>query len=109
MSKALTGRLNLKALVEDARGLGISAEEVREIQKVVNRHRLPSDVKAVEVNFGRDWIGAPAAWILYLIEDDLNPPNEKIVRLNKFATSVRDALLKTSPSYFPYVNFRATH
>jgi hypothetical protein len=109
MSKAPTGKLSLKALVEDARGIGISAEEVREIHKVVKSHRPPPDVRSVKVDFGRDWIGAPAAWILYLIEDDLNPPKEKIVRLNKFATSVRDALLKTSPSYFPYVNFRAAH
>jgi hypothetical protein len=109
MSKAPTGNLSLKALVEDARGIGISADEVREIHKVVKSHRPPADVRAVEVNFGRDWIGAPAAWIWYLVEDDLDPSKEKIVRLNKFATSVQDALLKTSPSYFPYVDFRATH
>jgi hypothetical protein len=63
MSKAPTGRLSLKALVEDARGVGISADEVREIHKVVKSHRPPADVRAVEVNFGKDWIGAPAAWI----------------------------------------------
>jgi hypothetical protein len=109
MSKALTGKLNFKALVEDARGIGISAEEVREIQKVVSSHRPPADVRAVKVDFGKDWIGAPAAWISYLVEDDLDPSREKIVRLNKFTSSVRDALLKTSPSYFPYVGVRATH
>jgi hypothetical protein len=109
MSKAPTGKLNLKALVEDARGIGISAEEVREIQKVVKSHRPPPDVRAVKVDFGRDWIGAPAAWISYLVEDDLDPSKEKITRLNKFTTSVRNALLKTSSSYFPYVGVRATH
>src|SRR6266702_2954013 len=109
MSKAPTGKLNFKALVEDAKGIGISAEEVRQIQKVVKSHRPPPDVRAVKVDFGRDWIGAPAAWILYLVEDDLNPPKEKIVRLSKFMTSVQNALLKTSPSYFPYVDVRAIH
>lgn len=109
MSKAPTGKLSLKALVEDARGIGISAEEVREIHKVVKSHHPPADVKAVKVDFGRDWIGAPAAWILYLVEDDLDPSREKIVRLNKFMTSVQNALLKTSPSYFPYVDVRALH
>jgi hypothetical protein len=108
MSKAPTEKLRLKALVEDAKGIGIPAEEVLQIQKVVNSHRPPADVRAVKVDFGRDWIGAPAAWISYLVEDDLNPSKEKIVRLTKFAISVRDALLKTSPSYFPYVDFRAT-
>jgi hypothetical protein len=105
MSKAPTGKLSLKALVEDARGIGISAEEVREIHKVVKSHHPPADVKAVKVDFGRDWIGAPAAWILYLVEDDLDPSKEKIVRLNKFMTSVQNALLKTSPSYFPMSTF----
>jgi hypothetical protein len=109
MSKAPTGRLSLKALVEDARGVGISADEVREIHKVVKSHRPPADVRAVEVNFGKDWIGAPAAWISYLVEDDLDPSREKIIRLSKFTTAVRNALLKTSPSYFPYVGVRATH
>jgi hypothetical protein len=109
MSKASTGKLSLKALVEDARGIGISADEVREIHKVVKSHRPPADVRAVEVNFGKDWIGAPAAWISYLVEDDLDPSEAKILRLNKFTTAVRHALLKTSPSYFPYVGVRATH
>jgi hypothetical protein len=109
MSKAPTKKLNLKTLIEDAKGFGISADEVREIQKVVNGHRPPPDVKAVKVDFGRDWIGAPAAWIWYLVEDDLNPSREKIVRLDRFATSVQNALLKSSPSYFPYVDVRAMH
>ena len=109
MNKAPTGKLRLKALVEDAKGIGISAEEVRQIQKVVNSHRPPSDVRAVKVDFGRDWIGAPAAWISYLVEDDLDPSNEKIVRLTKFTSLVQDALLKTSPTYFPYVDVRAIH
>jgi hypothetical protein len=109
MNKAPTGKLRLKALVEDAKGIGISAEEVRQIQKVVNSHRPPSDVRAVKVDFGRDWIGAPAAWISYLVEDDLDPSNEKIVRLTKFTSLVQNALLKTSPSYFPYVGVRAIH
>jgi hypothetical protein len=74
MSKTPTGKLSLKALVEDAKGVGISAAEVRQIQKVVSSHRPPSDVRAVKVDFGRDWIGAPAAWISYLVEDDLDPP-----------------------------------
>ena len=109
MNKAPTGKLRLKALVEDAKGIGISAEEVCQIQKVVNSHRPPSDVRAVKVDFGRDWIGAPAAWISYLVEDDLDPSNEKIVRLTKFTSLVQNALLKTSPSYFPYVGVRAIH
>jgi hypothetical protein len=109
MNKAPTGKLRLKALVEDAKGIGIPAEEVRQIQKVVNSHRPPADVRAVKVDFGRDWIGAPAAWISYLVEDDLNPSKEKIVRLTKFTSLVQDALLKTSPSYFPYVGVRAIH
>jgi hypothetical protein len=109
MNKAPTGKLSFKALIEDAKGVGLSAEEVRQIQKVVNSHRPPSDVRAVKVDFGRDWIGAPAAWISYLVEDDLDPSNEKIVRLTKFTSLVQDALLKTSPSYFPYVDVRAIH
>jgi hypothetical protein len=97
-----------KDLVDDARSFGISPQEVRQIQSVIKSHRFPSDVQAVEVNFGRDWVGSPAAWIEFLVEDDLKPSKEKISRLSKFSAAIRDALIETHPTYWPYVNFRAT-
>ena len=108
MSKSPVRKRTFKDLVADARDIGVSPEEVRQIQKVVKQHRFPPDVQAVEVNFGRDWTGDPAAWIVYLVEDDLNPSKEKISGLNKFADAVRSALLKTRPRYWPYIDFRAT-
>jgi len=108
MNRSPAKKQNFKDLVEDARTIGISPGEVRRIQEVVKRHRFPADVQSVEVNFGRDWVGAPAAWILFSVQDDLNPSKEKISGLNKFADSVRDDLLKTHPSYWPYIDFRAT-
>jgi len=107
MSNGLAKKQSFKELVEDAKGIGVSPDEVRQIQKVVKSHRFPADVQAVEVNFGRDWTGAPAAWIRFLVEDDLNPSERKITRLNEFANSVRGDLLKTKPAYWPYVGFRA--
>jgi len=107
MSKGPAKKQSFKGLVEDAKGIGVSLDEVRHIQKVVKSHRFPADVHAVEVNFGRDWTGAPAAWIEFLVEDDLNPSERKITRLNEFVNSVRRDLLRTKPVYWPYVGFRA--
>src|SRR5437016_4322816 len=107
MNKGPAKKQTFKSLVEDAKGIGISPEDVRQIQKVVKRHRFPADVHAVEVNFGRDWIGAPAAWIRFLVADDLDPSEEKIARLNRFTSSVRRDLLKANPPYWPYVGLRA--
>ncbi len=94
-------------LVDDAREIGVSRDEVRQVRAIIKRHRFPPDVKAVELKFGRDWTEAPAAWIKFLVEDDLNPSKEKIARLNDFANAVQGDLLKTKPLYWPYVDFRA--
>ena len=107
MSKGPTEKQSFKDLVEEAKDIGVSPNEVRHIQKVVKSHRFAADVRAVELNFGRDWTGAPAAWIEFLVEDDLNPSDEKITRLNKLVNSVRRDLLRTKPVYWPYVGIRA--
>jgi hypothetical protein len=107
MSKRAAKKQTFRDLVDHARGVGIPLDEVRQIRRVVKQHQFPPDVQAVELDFGRDWAGGPAAWILYFVADDLNPSKEKITRLNNFADSVRDELLKTRPSYWPYIDFRA--
>jgi hypothetical protein len=106
MRKSPAKKQTLKELVQRARGVRIPPEEVRQIQKVVKKHRLPPDVLAVEVDFGLDWTGDPAAWIHYFVEDDLHPSDEKIARLNNFAASVRSDLLKINYSYWPYIDFQ---
>lgn len=93
-------------LMEEAREIGVSRDEVRQIQPVIKSHRFPPDVQAVELKFGRDWTEAPAAWIKFLVEDDLNPPKDKIARLNAFANTVRRDLLQRKPLYWPYVGYR---
>jgi hypothetical protein len=107
MRKSPAKKQTLKELVERARGVGIPPEEVRQIQKVVKKHRPPPDVLAVEVEFGLDWTGDPAAWIRYFVEDDWHPSQEKITRLNKFTGSVRDDLLKVNYSYWPFIDIKA--
>jgi hypothetical protein len=94
-------------LAEDAKDIGVSPYEVRQIQKIVKSHRVPADVQGVEVKFGRDWTGAPAVWIQFLVENDLNPSEHKITQLNEFVNSIRGDLLKTKPVYWPHVGFRA--
>jgi hypothetical protein len=106
MRKSPAKKQPLKELVERARGVGIPPEEVRQIQKVVKKHRPPPDVLAVEVDFDLDWTGDPAAWILYYVEDDWHPSNEKIAPLNKFADAVKHDLLKVNNSYWPFIDFR---
>jgi hypothetical protein len=71
MSKSMAKKQTLKELVEHAKDVGIPPEEVRQIREVVKEHRFPPDVQAVELGFGRDWAGGPAAWISYFVEDDL--------------------------------------
>jgi hypothetical protein len=103
MRKSPAKKQTLKELVERARGVGIPPEEVRRIQKVVKKHHLPPDVLAVEVDFTFDSTGDPAAWILYFVEDDFHPSDEKIARLNNFADAVQNDLLKVNNSYWPFV------
>ena len=103
MCKSPAKKQTLKELVERARGVGIPPEEVRRIQKVVKKHHLPPDVLAVEVDFTFDSTGDPAAWILYFVEDDFHPSDEKIARLNNFADAVQNDLLKVNNSYWPFV------
>jgi hypothetical protein len=107
MSKGLVLTQSLKALVEDAKSIGVSPEEVRRIQKVVQGRHVPADVRAVDVSFDVDWTGAPIAKIKFLVEDDLDPSDEKIARWNKLTTSVRRDLLKGNPPYWPSVGVRA--
>jgi len=107
MSKGPATKRSLKDLAEDAKEIGVSPDEVRQIQRVVKSHRFPADVRDVEVNFGRDWTGAPVVSIEFLVEDDLDPSEHKIMRLNEFVNSVRRDLLKTKPAYWPHVGFRA--
>jgi hypothetical protein len=106
MRKSPAKKQTLKELVERARGVGIPPEEVRQLQKVVKKHHPPPDVLAVEVDFDLDWTGDPAARILYFVEDDWHPSDEKIARLNKFADAVKDDLLKVNNSYWPFIDFR---
>jgi hypothetical protein len=108
MNIGITKKRTFKDLVETAKDIGVSPDEVRHIQKIVKSHRFPADVLAVELDFGRDWMGAPAAWIEFLVESDLRPSEEKIARLNAFTDSVRNDLLKAKPFYWPYVGFRGT-
>jgi hypothetical protein len=107
MRKSPAKKQTLKELVELARSVGIPPDEVRQIQKVVKRHRLPADVLGVEVGFDLDWTGDPAARIRYFVEDDWYPSDEKIARLNKFTDAVRDDLLKVNNSYWPFIHIKA--
>jgi hypothetical protein len=106
MRKRAARKQTLKELVERAKGVGIPADEVRQLQKVVKKHHPPPDVLAVEVDFDFDWTGDPAAWIRYFVEDDWHPSDEKIARLNKFADAVRHDLLKVNDSYWPFIDFK---
>ena len=66
MSNGLAKKQSFKELVEDAKGIGVSPDEVRQIQKVVKSHRFPADVQAVEVNLAGIGLGLPqrgfASW-----------------------------------------------
>lgn len=78
-------------------------DETVEIERLVKKIQFPKSVKDVRVEFGADSIGAPAAWIYVVIEDDASPSKKKLAELSKFADAIKAEILDSSFSYWPYV------
>ncbi len=64
---------------------------------------LPPDVRRVEFHFGEDSEGAPAVWITFVAGDDLKPSKQKIADLQRVASEVRAAILRSETERWPYV------
>jgi hypothetical protein len=85
----------------------MSAEEAT-IRAVLKKHKLPPSVKGFELEFGEDSTGDLAVWILFDVDQDLQPSKEKLSALTRLDRSVRADLLATGITRWPYVKFRVT-
>ncbi|MBI1776607.1 MAG: hypothetical protein HYR63_14775 [Proteobacteria bacterium] len=78
---------------------------------MVSKLKLPAGVKRFELQFGDDSTGDPAVWVLFIIDDDLNPSPKKVSEFSKLAQEVTADLLAKLPKKgierWPYVQFRA--
>jgi len=107
MGKRATKTQTLESLMGSATSIGASPKQARLVRNLIKKHKLPPDVHHFEVSFGHDAGGDPAMWILFSVKNANNPSREKLSKLNQFASSVRSDLLKASPRFWPYINFRA--
>lgn len=106
MTRDVTEKSSLDRALEQARAFGASVEETRRIHEVVSANTSP-EVLTFEMQFGPDSSNNRAVWVHLLVEEDLKAPREKISRLNKIATQVRQALLSANLSIWPYVDVRS--
>jgi hypothetical protein len=78
--------------------------------KSIKRHiaalEQPAEVSGVDVDFGDDTAGDPAAWIYLHVRDDV--PKGVIGELTRFAQCVQFEILRHNHGRFwPYVRFRS--
>jgi hypothetical protein len=81
--------------------------EKKIIKKIVEGVEMPQDVKSVEISFGEDSTGMPAAWINLRIEDDYHPGLDKIGRLSAVKKEITEKILERGLSRWPYVRLVA--
>jgi hypothetical protein len=106
MTKKPNVRRTFDTSVEEAKSIGASVDEVRNIHDIVKKRRTPEGVRDFEVRFGTDATGAPAVWIWFLVDEDANPSPEKVSQLTEFGNLVRSDLLQSNLRYWPYIDFR---
>jgi hypothetical protein len=83
-------------------------EEQRTIETIVKARPWPAAVKGFEVAFGVDSTGDPAVRIWLDVDDDINPPDDKIKELSRFDLALESDLIEAGLSHWPYVGYRST-
>jgi len=78
--------------------------ERHQVQQIVSRHEAdrPDGVCRVEVEFGEDWTGYPAAYIHLFVDKTLEPTADKIDELNRFVKVLHDEIIDAGVSFWPY-------
>jgi hypothetical protein len=98
---------SLEDSIEEARKFGASADEARQIHNLVQATTAPvGAVRNFELKFGPDSANNKAVWVRLVVDNDLNPSDEKITELNQIADKIRSQLLRENLSVWPYVDFR---
>jgi hypothetical protein len=85
------------------------AEEARVFHDMVIRTisklgGLPDGVLWVDFRFGEDSGGSPAVWIVFRAHDDLNPSQEKLAQIQRFAREIRSGVRESGSERWPYVD-----
>jgi hypothetical protein len=82
-------------------------DEARTIDTIVNGRPWPAAIKGYEVVFDVDATGDPAVRVWLDVDDDLDPPDDKIKELGRFRRGLETTLLEEGLSHWPYVSYRA--
>ncbi len=81
------------------------AEEARLFEEIIRAHpTLPEGVHGITWRMGLDYAGTPAVWFILRADDGLNPSDEKIDALNRFAKTLRHAVYRSDSERLAYVN-----
>jgi hypothetical protein len=87
----------------------IEAEETDTIHRIVKGMPWPPDIKGYDIEFGQDWEGDPAVRVWFLVDDDVQPSDEKVKRVGRFTNAVERSLIDADLSHWPFVRLRALH
>jgi len=81
-------------------------DSAKSIKRQIAGLAQPAEIAGIDVDFGSDTTGAPAAWIYLHVRDDI--PKGLIGELSRFAQRVQLEILRRNEGRFwPYVRFRS--
>jgi hypothetical protein len=77
--------------------------EAQELHKLLKNREFPPGVKRIQFEFDEDSSGEPAVWIVLVTDDDLDPSEDKLSRINDFANQLKRDILKQRRGRWPYI------
>jgi hypothetical protein len=82
------------------------AEEAR-IRKILDKWRFPRNVRGYELDFDVDSSGDPAVYIVFTVDDAMNPSDQTVRNVTDFSQELRNQLLRAGVRHWPYFRFQA--
>jgi len=73
------------------------------INQVLEKIKLPAEVRSFDLNFAEDSTGAPAVWVNFHIPEDYKPSAAKIDKFVAFKKEVSRKILDADVQTWPYV------
>ena len=90
----------------------LTAKDVQRIEETVRSHPLPPFVTGFDVEYGDDYSGDPALWVLFKLKDGgvpITPRLEEVQpqmdEMNRLVSAVRSVLFDLFPDRWPYFRF----
>lgn len=86
-------------------------EDRKLVHQIIERHITdrPAGIRRIEVEFGEDWTGYPAAYINLIIGREVKPTDEKINELNSFIRILHDEIIDADTAFWPYSRTLVRH